>query len=257
MNEPQNSYHDPLPDHGRGDPRVRNDSGGHQVRRPASEETCLAEVRYRAPLPFALKAGNRVPLAASTVFVNLPFHTGYHAALIEIVVGCVAHGLVPEIVTIQTGALRLPRLIQLIQTCVLSIHDLSYLKHDHPRGLKPVPRFNMPFELGLVLGDSLDHEVLVLERHRYITQRSLSDVNGLDCRAYQLRGDIIQAIGDKVYLAAAPSPRLIQRLHQEITGVSRQILRDHHRDLFGARAFHRLVLATQVKLSTLQQTQGA
>ena len=179
------------------------------------------------------------------------------AVEIEIVTGCVAHGLAPKIVTLQPGQLRLLRLTEQIRTSVLSIHDLSYLKRDRPPGQLPVPRFNMPFELGLVLGDSLQHEVLVLERHPYITQRSLSDVNGLDCRAYSKRGDIIPAISDKVYLLAAPDALMIDRLHRQMTTIARQILEDHDHNLFGARAFHRLVLAVQLTLNALQQTPGA
>ena len=168
-----------------------------------------------------------------------------------------AHGLVPKIVTQQPGSNRLKRLVKLIQDSVFSIHDLSYVKRDRgPNGEPPVPRFNMPFELGLVLGDSPDHELIVLERQRYSTMRSLSDVNGLDCRSYAIPGDILGAISDTLFLQAAPDTKLVRRLHDYVTKASRSILHDH-KDLFGARAFQRLVLAAQSTFSTLQLTQGA
>ena len=114
----------------------------------------------------------------------------------------------------------------------------------------------MPFELGLVLGDSLDHHLLVLERQPLITKRVLSDVNGLDCCSYVKAGDIIGAISDKLYKRAAPSKVLICRLHESMIKAARQILRDYD-DLYGARAFELLVLAAQSTLSTLHVTQGA
>ena len=194
---------------------------------------------------------------SNVVFVNLPFHPSYHSTLVEIVTGCVAYGLVPKIVTQQPGPHRLKRLLEIVEECVFSIHDLSYLKRDRgPNGEPPVPRLNMSFELGLVLRDSRDLRVLVLERHRYATMRALSDVNGLDCCFYAKPGDILEGIGDSLFLLAAPDPQLMPRLHPYVIKASRQILRDH-KNLFGARAFHRLILAAQRGLFALQLTQGA
>ena len=233
MNETQNSHYDPLPDHRGSNSHSRDHARRCGVRRPVAGKDRLAEANpadpgrpRRTKLPHRASADG--PLTSKVVFVNLPFHSTYHAALVEIVTGCVAHGLVPKIVTQQPGPNRLQRLVELIQASVFSIHDLSYLTRDRGLNGEPaVPRLNMPFELGLVLGDSLEHQLIVLERQRYSTIRSLSDLNGLDCRVYQSPGDIIAAIGDSLFTASSPDPKLMRRLHGYVTKASRQILGEH------------------------------
>ena len=48
------------------------------------------------------------------------------------------------------GARRLDRTFELITSCEYSFHDLSRVQLDSRQ--PPTPRFNMPFEVGLVLG---------------------------------------------------------------------------------------------------------
>ena len=170
-----------------------------------------------------------------------------------------AHGLVPKIVTQQPGPNRLQRLIELIQNSVFSIHDLSYLKRDRDKDKKDeplVPRFNMPFELGLVLGASPVHEVIILERQRNSIRRSLSDVDGVERCHYNISGDILRAISNTLFLQAAPDTKVVRRLHEYVTKASRPILRDH-KHLFGARAFQQLVFIAQSTFSSLQLVKGA
>lgn len=76
------------------------------------------------------------------------------------------------------------RLHELIRVCDLGIHDISRTE------CAPLPRFNMPFELGLFLGakkfgTAAHHEkkVLILDRTRYRYQRFLSDIGGQDIKA--------------------------------------------------------------------------
>ena len=73
----------------------------------------------------------------------------------------------------------LERLFELIERCAFSVHDLSRveLSLHRPR----VPRFNMPFELGLAVALSLskgNHRWYLLEARDYRLQASLSDMNG-------------------------------------------------------------------------------
>jgi len=73
------------------------------------------------------------------------------------------------------------RLFELIERCASSVHDLSRVELSlrRPR----VPRFNMPFELGLAVALSLSkgtHRWYLLEARDYRLQASLSDMNGFD-----------------------------------------------------------------------------
>jgi hypothetical protein len=73
---------------------------------------------------------------------------------------------------------------------------LSAAKLDAENAL---PRFNMPFDLGLAIGlkkgspKAARHSFLVLEHTRYTSQKCLSDITGQDLQAH--RGDPSTVIG--------------------------------------------------------------
>lgn len=69
----------------------------------------------------------------------------------------------------------------MLQRSTCSFHDVSYMLRD---GRKRVPRFNMPFELGLAVGIAERPTWFVLERQPYRLQQSLSDLNGIDPLVY-------------------------------------------------------------------------
>lgn len=66
-----------------------------------------------------------------------------------------------------------------MESCDASIHDLSRITLSGPQG---VPRFNMPFELGVAyaLAQKASHDFFVLEEKPFRLQASLSDLNGHD-----------------------------------------------------------------------------
>jgi hypothetical protein len=74
---------------------------------------------------------------------------------------------------------RLDRIYGLIASCGASIHDLSRVAVSGPLR---VPRFNMPFELGLAyaIGREQAHSFFVFEEQSHRLQASLSDFNGFD-----------------------------------------------------------------------------
>ena len=88
----------------------------------------------------------------------------------------------------DSGEARVRRIQHLIGTSLYSIHDLSRVE------LTPdLPRFNMPFELGLDLGcrtfgqrNARRKRCLILdsERRRYQRFRFLSDIAGQDIHAH-------------------------------------------------------------------------
>src|SRR5436305_2057198 len=74
---------------------------------------------------------------------------------------------------------RLERIFRLMESCDASIHDLSRITLSGPQD---VPRFNMPFELGMAyaLAQKVSHDFFVLEEKPFRLQASLSDLNGHD-----------------------------------------------------------------------------
>lgn len=117
------------------------------------------------------------------VFLNIPydrrFQELYHAYLI----GLKAFGLSPRAaLELPASRRRLDRIQEHIRGCRYSIHDLSRVQLDPvpPR----TPRFNMPFELGLTLGQvergRARHQWFVFEERPWRLLKSLSDLGGTD-----------------------------------------------------------------------------
>lgn len=123
------------------------------------------------------------PPDPNAVFLNIPYDEEFSRLYVAYIVGLYQLGLVPHLASeIPGGDRRLNRIIQLIQSCRCSIHDLSRVELSSAPSA--VPRFNMPIELGMTitwqfLNPSL-HTLFVLESERYRIQRSASDLNGTE-----------------------------------------------------------------------------
>ena len=94
------------------------------------------------------------------------------------------------------GAIRIRKINRMIAECKLGIHDISNMELDAASGL---PRFNMPFELGLFLGAKQFGEdrqktkrALIMDSLPYRYQAALSDIAGQDIQSH--RGEPEQAI---------------------------------------------------------------
>jgi hypothetical protein len=116
-------------------------------------------------------------------FLNIPYDSSYQDHFLAYIAGVAAFGLIPRATLELTGGERgLERIFDLMAGCKYSFHDLSLVKLDrkHPA----TPRFNMPFELGLVVGwqkaAPSGHDWFVFESSRHRLQKSLSDLNGTD-----------------------------------------------------------------------------
>lgn len=126
-----------------------------------------------------------------SVFINCPFDSEFLPLAQALVFSVLRLGLEPRIATERSDSaeVRIQKIRELIQSSRFSIHDLSRME---PLGPQDLPRFNMPFELGLDLGCRYyggsrykTKECLILERERYRYQRVLSDIAGNDIRAHQ------------------------------------------------------------------------
>jgi hypothetical protein len=119
----------------------------------------------------------------NAVFLNIPYEDRFRRLYLAYIVGLVHLGLEPRVTLgIPGDDRRLDRIMDLIQGCRYSIHDLSRVELS--RGEPRTPRFNMPFELGLTVAWSKQyphrHTWFVCESRAYRLQRSLSDLGGTD-----------------------------------------------------------------------------
>jgi hypothetical protein len=114
-----------------------------------------------------------------SVFLNIPYDEAFETLYLAYIVGLTQLGLRINAALAVPNQGRLSTIINLIEQSDFSIHDLS--RTESSGG---VPRFNMPVELGLALYRSHiakgKHRVFIFESRRHRTQRSTSDVNGID-----------------------------------------------------------------------------
>ena len=94
---------------------------------------------------------------------------------------------------------RVKKIEKIIGECPIGIHDISRTEPDKANNL---PRFNMPFELGLFLGarafgasKQKKKACLVLDREPYRYQKFLSDIAGQDISSHD---DKIERLIDAV-----------------------------------------------------------
>lgn len=126
------------------------------------------------------------PRHKGSVFINAPFDSRYQPLFRALVFAIYDCGYRPRCaLEIQdAGETRITKIVSLIRECEQGIHDISRTELDHQTGL---PRFNMPFELGVFLGAKWfglparrPRRCLILDRDRYRYQKFLSDIAGQD-----------------------------------------------------------------------------
>lgn len=124
------------------------------------------------------------------MFVNCPFDRAYWSLFEAMVSTVVACGLRPRcaLEELDSGTVRLDRISRLVESCGLAIHDLS---RGETSGRRSLPRFNVPFELGLDLGcrrfgsgPLRGKRMLILDARRYRYQAFLSDIAGQDIQTH-------------------------------------------------------------------------
>lgn len=125
------------------------------------------------------------------IFINCPFTDDYRKIFHSIIFCVLACGFRPRsaLEAGDAGDIRLDKIVRLIKESPYSIHDLSAVQLD---AINHLPRFNMPFELGLVIGcrklagpKYRDRPILVMERDAYTSQKCLSDIAGQDLKSHQ------------------------------------------------------------------------
>jgi hypothetical protein len=88
------------------------------------------------------------PAVEKAVFLNVPYDKEYAPLFTALIAGLVALGRIPRcaLEAQNEGRARLQQIHGLLASCGSSIHDLSRVTLS---GSLSVPRFNLPFELGI------------------------------------------------------------------------------------------------------------
>jgi hypothetical protein len=183
--------------------------------------------------------------------LNVPYDARYESLYLAFIAGLCGFGLVPRAtLEIPTSDRRLDRIVKLIRTCRYSFHDLSRVQLDRE---KPrTPRFNMPFELGLVVAwatvGSPTHRWFVLEKVPHRLTKSLSDLNGTDPFIHHGNAEgILKALSNALYRNAdSPSFTELGMIYRDLKAAASEFRSGRRGDiLFEAHAFKWLVLAAQ------------
>ena len=189
---------------------------------------------------------------ADQVFLNVPYDARFENLFLAYIAGITALGLVPRAtLEIPGGTRRLEKILVLISKCEYSIHDLSRVELDRisPR----VPRFNMPFELGLTVARHWkarpsEHTWFVCESMDRRLLKSLSDLNGTDPYIHggSATGVLRELLNMFELSDTQPSletlTRTFQKLHRRKSGV---LAASGSGTLFTKRAFRGLCLAAK------------
>jgi hypothetical protein len=186
-----------------------------------------------------------------SVFLNIPYDSRFENLFLAYIAGISAFGFAPRAtLEIPFGQRRLDRILSLIQQSQYSVHDLSRVQLDRTR--PRTPRFNMPFELGLVIAlertAHANHSWIVCETVPHRIKKSLSDLDGTD--AYIHGGTIagvFRELGNAfVGSSRQPTVKEMSQIYRVLRSQFRRVLaKAGAKDAFNARVFKELcVLAS-------------
>jgi hypothetical protein len=125
------------------------------------------------------------------VFINCPFDDAYLPLFRATIFAVYFCGFIPKSSLNENNGMdnRIDKISRLIEDCRYGIHDISRTELNAAY----LPRFNMPFELGLFYGarrfgnkNQKNKIALILERVKYSYQQFLSDINGVIFRLMKM-----------------------------------------------------------------------
>ena len=124
------------------------------------------------------------------VFINCPFSDDYDSYFKAILFTVIRSGFNPRCAREDDdgGDVRFDKICRIIEDCKYGIHDIS---ETESAGEPPLPRFNMPLELGLFLGarkygdaEQALKKAIIFDREPYRYQKFISDISGQDIHAH-------------------------------------------------------------------------
>lgn len=124
------------------------------------------------------------------VFINCPFDDEYTPLFEAVIFTIYMLGFIPRSsFEIDDGGVRVDKIIKIIGECKYGIHDISRTELDKDNNL---PRFNMPFELGIDMGcrhlgknHHCEKVLLILDKEKHRFRIYLSDISGQDIKAHK------------------------------------------------------------------------
>jgi hypothetical protein len=124
------------------------------------------------------------------VFINCPFDEDYQSSFRALVFTVHACGFRARCAfeLDDGGEARIEKLYRIISQSRYGIHDLSRTELDKTNNL---PRFNMPFELGLFLGAKrfggphAKKHCIIFDTQKYRPHKFISDIAGMDIHEHQ------------------------------------------------------------------------
>lgn len=117
------------------------------------------------------------------IFINCPDDEDYEPLFKAIMFAVTVNEFIPICAKSKKGGdIRVSKICELITKCKYGIHDISKTEPDEDNNL---PRFNMPFELGLfygcqAYGNGNDKDFIVFDREEYRYEKFLSDIKVID-----------------------------------------------------------------------------
>lgn len=126
----------------------------------------------------------------TNVFINCPFDEAYYDLLRPLLFTISYLGFTPRIALerLDSGESRILKIVELIQSSMFGVHDLSRLKASKEGEFF---RLNMPFELGIDYGcrefgvaTCKSKKMLIMVAEPYAYQAAISDLAGSDVKAH-------------------------------------------------------------------------
>ncbi|HEX4322574.1 MAG TPA: hypothetical protein VHZ52_16795 [Acidobacteriaceae bacterium] len=187
------------------------------------------------------------------VFLNIPYDNAFRPLYLAYITGLSQFGLEPRAtLEIPGGERRLDRILDLIQSCKFSIHDLSRVQLDRNPPFS-TPRFNMPFELGLAVAVSKNEprtrQWFLFETKKRRVQKSLSDMDGTDPYIHEgtVEGAMRELCNAFVRQTARPDVPQMMKAYRKLSRQVETLRMNAGADsIFTARVFKDLCLAASV-----------
>jgi hypothetical protein len=173
------------------------------------------------------------------VFVNCPFDSIYKTFFYAIVFTIVRSGFRARcaLETDDAAESRFAKICSIIGECRYAVHDVSRTEAD---GDPPLPRFNMPLELGVFLGAKRygtkahkSKRCIIFDRQPYRYQRFISDIAGQDIHSHNgdegiLIAELATWLRDQSREKMIPGGRLIAREFATFKAELPEICKAHH-----------------------------
>lgn len=164
-----------------------------------------------------------------SVFINCPFDNQYWPLFEALVFTVIACGFKPRcaLEELDSGTVRLNKIVRILRSCRLAVHDLSRIELS---GRRSLPRFNMPFELGLDIGCCKfdrrrfgNKRFLILDSKRHRYQAFISDISGQEIHSHgNIPDHLIRRVRDWLRVnsrrSSFPGQRHIARSFRAFTG---------------------------------------